>query len=227
MRNRLKPGGPSCRPSEWSASVWLGGGVVRGQRAVHRGGAYLQHPVGAARRPAHLLVGAHAPVQQALNRAFGRRRGDGLAPVQGGGVVDDQVGLSVIPSSNQGVWKLIETGVFGQFPNRPPKVGFADGWTGRQEASHRSGSVHTWRCSANTYRAVLYRDALYLRAVSQRVKAHSPFTFQERAKPWITRRFATRLTSQMSSLIVSAISTALRGVTRSIAPRTIGSIATS
>jgi len=76
--------GPLRRTVKWSAGVWLGGGVIRGKGTVHHRGADLQHSVSATWRPAHLLIGAHAPVQQALHCTFGRRRGDGLAPVLSG-----------------------------------------------------------------------------------------------------------------------------------------------
>jgi hypothetical protein len=55
----------------------------------------------APRRPAHLLLGIHSPMQQPLYRALGDRRRDWFFASTGGRVVNDDIGLSgyVISSS--------------------------------------------------------------------------------------------------------------------------------
>jgi hypothetical protein len=72
----------------------LGGGMIPIERAVHHRGSNLQHQMGAAGRPPHLLAGAHAAMQQPLHRALGGRRRDRLLAASRRCIVDDDLGLS-------------------------------------------------------------------------------------------------------------------------------------
>ena len=78
-------GGSSGSP-KWTSGPALGDDMVSVERTVHDGGSHLQHQMSAPRRPAHLLLSIHSPVQQPLHRAlvgsFGQagaryRAGDG------------------------------------------------------------------------------------------------------------------------------------------------------
>jgi hypothetical protein len=73
-RDRPKHEGWSgCSPKR-AASPTFGHGIVPVERAVHDGGPDFQHQMSAPRRPAHLLLGIHSPMQQPLHRALGERR---------------------------------------------------------------------------------------------------------------------------------------------------------
>ena len=69
------------------------GRVILVEGPVDDRGADLEHQMRSSRRPTHLLVGAHPPVQQPLHRTLGGRRRYRLVVSPGGGVIDDQTGL--------------------------------------------------------------------------------------------------------------------------------------
>jgi hypothetical protein len=77
------------------AKVWIWPGsagepVVAIEGVVQNGGAHLEHEVGASRRPPHLLLGVHPPVQKALDHPFARCARERLRRSQRGRVVDDR-----------------------------------------------------------------------------------------------------------------------------------------
>ena len=71
----------------------LSGRVILVEGPVDDRGADLEHQMRSSRRPTHLLVGAHPPVQQPLHRTLGSRRRYWLVVSPGGGIIDDQTGL--------------------------------------------------------------------------------------------------------------------------------------
>jgi transposase len=76
------------------AGPTFGHGTIPVERAVHDGGPNFQHQMSAPRRPAHLLLGIHSPMQQPLHRALGDRRRNRFFKSAGRRVGDDDVGLS-------------------------------------------------------------------------------------------------------------------------------------
>jgi hypothetical protein len=58
------------------------GAVVAIEGVVQDGGAHREHQMGASRRPAHLLLGVHPPVEKALDCAFARALETGFAARQ-------------------------------------------------------------------------------------------------------------------------------------------------
>src|SRR5689334_21394601 len=62
--------------------------------AVDDGTADLEQEIGAAARPAHLLLLVHAPVDQEVGGAFGDRRADALAGAMPLGIVDQPGALA-------------------------------------------------------------------------------------------------------------------------------------
>src|SRR5271166_1197168 len=72
LRDRPLPWGEVAKRAK---SPSFGGRVIRVEGLVHDGGSDLEHQMCFFRRPTHLLVGAHPPMQQPLQRALrGRRR---------------------------------------------------------------------------------------------------------------------------------------------------------
>ena len=69
-------------------------GIIPVERTVHNRGPNFQHQMSAPRRPPHLLLGVHSPMQQPLHRAFGDRRRNWFFASAGCRVVDDNIGLS-------------------------------------------------------------------------------------------------------------------------------------
>ena len=63
-------------------------GVIPVERTAHDGGPDFEHQMSAPRRPAHLLLGIHSPMQQPLHRALGDRRRDRFFASAGCGVVN-------------------------------------------------------------------------------------------------------------------------------------------
>src|SRR4051794_639791 len=93
---RMRPSktwGDSCGMAKWATGPSFGGRVIRIEGPVHDGGSDLEHQMRSSRRPTHLLVGAHPPVQQSLHRALGGRRRYRLTASPGGRVIDDQTRL--------------------------------------------------------------------------------------------------------------------------------------
>jgi hypothetical protein len=86
--------GVSCRTSEQTLGPLFCIGVIAIERPVHHRGSDLEHEMNASRRPAHLLLGIHATVQQPLHRALRGCRRDRLFASSGGRIVDDDAGLS-------------------------------------------------------------------------------------------------------------------------------------
>src|SRR5690349_23387045 len=62
--------------------------------AVDDGTADLEQEIGAAARPAHLLLLVHAPVDQEVGGAFGDRRADPLTGAMALGIVDQPGALA-------------------------------------------------------------------------------------------------------------------------------------
>src|SRR5271166_1332675 len=85
--------GDSCGVAKRATGPSLSGFVIRVEGPVHDGGSDLEHQMRSSRRPRHLLVGAHPPVQQPLHRTLGGRRRYRLVGSPGGGIIDDQTGL--------------------------------------------------------------------------------------------------------------------------------------
>jgi hypothetical protein len=56
-------GGSGSPATVWAFGAPFGSSMVPIERAVHHRGSNLQHQMGPARRPAHLLTGAHPPMQ--------------------------------------------------------------------------------------------------------------------------------------------------------------------
>ncbi len=69
-------------------------GIIPVERTVHDAGPDFQHQMSTPRRPAHLLLGIHSPMQQPLHRALGDRRRNRFFLPARCRVVDDDVGLS-------------------------------------------------------------------------------------------------------------------------------------
>ena len=86
--------GWSGRSPKRTAGPTLGDGMVPVERAVHDGGPHFQHQMSASRRPAHLLLCIHSPMQQPLHRALGDRRRNRFFASARCRVVDDDIGLS-------------------------------------------------------------------------------------------------------------------------------------
>jgi hypothetical protein len=86
--------GGSGNPPKRTAGPTFGHGMVPVERTVHDGGPDFQHQMSASRRPAHLLLGIHSPMQQPLHRALRDRRRNRFFASAGRRVVDDDVGLS-------------------------------------------------------------------------------------------------------------------------------------
>jgi hypothetical protein len=86
--------GWSGRSPKRTAGPALRDGIIPVERTVHDGSPNFQHQMGAPRRPAHLLLGIHSPIQQPLHRALGDRRRNWFFAAAGCRVVDDDVGLS-------------------------------------------------------------------------------------------------------------------------------------
>jgi hypothetical protein len=84
----------SGRAPKRAASPTLRDGIIPVERTVHDGGPDFQHKISAPRRPAHLLLGTHSPMQQPLHRALCDRRRNWFFASAGCGVVDDDVRLS-------------------------------------------------------------------------------------------------------------------------------------
>ena len=85
--------GTSCGMAKRATGPSFSGRVIRVEGPVDDRGADLEHQMRSSRRPTHLLVGAHPPVQQPLHRTLGGRRRYRLVVSPGGGVIDDQTGL--------------------------------------------------------------------------------------------------------------------------------------
>src|SRR5208283_3360742 len=85
--------GDSCGMAKRATGPSFSGRVIRVEGPVDDRGTDLEHQMRPSRRPAHLLVGAHPPVQQPLHRALGGRRRYRLTASPGGGIIDDQTGL--------------------------------------------------------------------------------------------------------------------------------------
>jgi len=68
--------------------------MVPVERTVHDGGSHLPHQLSAPRRPSHLLLSIHSPMQQPLHRALGDRHRDRFFASANCRVVDDDIGLS-------------------------------------------------------------------------------------------------------------------------------------
>src|SRR5471030_202560 len=89
-----KTWGWSGRSPKRAACPTLCDGIIPAERAVHDGAPDFQHQMSAPRRPAHLLLGIHSPMQEPLHRAFGDRRRNRFFASAGCRVIDDDVGLS-------------------------------------------------------------------------------------------------------------------------------------
>src|SRR5271165_672906 len=85
--------GDSCGMAKRAAGPSLSGRVILVEGPVDDRGADLEHQMRSSRRPTHLLVGAHPPVQQPMHRTLGGRRRYWLVVSPGGGIIDDQTGL--------------------------------------------------------------------------------------------------------------------------------------
>ena len=92
-RDRPQPGGTLCGVAKRATGPSFGGRVIRVEGPVHDGGSDLEPQMRSSRRPTHLLVGAHPPMQQPVHRALGGRRRYRLTASPGGGIIDDQTGL--------------------------------------------------------------------------------------------------------------------------------------
>ncbi len=86
--------GWSRRSPRRTAGPTLRHGIIPAEGAVDDGGPDFQHQMSAFRRPAHLLLGIHSPMQQPLHRALCDRRRNWFFASAGCRVVDDDVGLS-------------------------------------------------------------------------------------------------------------------------------------
>ena len=86
--------GCSRRTTKWSAGPPLGGGMITFESSVHHRSSDLEHLMRASRRPTHLLLRVHPPVQQPLHRALGGRRRDRFITASGSRIIDDHLGLS-------------------------------------------------------------------------------------------------------------------------------------
>ena len=91
--DRPKHGGSGRSPKRATRPT-LGDRIIPVKRAVHDGGPDFQHQMSAPRRPSHLLLGIHSPMQQPLHSALGDRRRNWFLASAGCRVVDDDVGLS-------------------------------------------------------------------------------------------------------------------------------------
>src|SRR5271166_7094207 len=91
--------GDSCGMAKRAAGPSLSGRVILVEGPVDDRGADLEHQMRSSRRPTHLLVGAHPPVQQPMHRTLGGRRRIKLEVSPGGGIIDDQTGFWRVPSS--------------------------------------------------------------------------------------------------------------------------------
>ncbi len=86
--------GWSGRSPKRATGPTLSDSIIPAERAVHDGGPDFQHQMSASRRPAHLLLSIHSPMQQPLHRAFRDRRRNRFFASAGCRVVDDDIGLS-------------------------------------------------------------------------------------------------------------------------------------
>jgi hypothetical protein len=68
--------------------------VIALKRPVGGRGPNLQYQMSASRRPAHVLLCVHSPMQQPLHGTFRGRRRDWLVLVPRRGVIDDDIGSS-------------------------------------------------------------------------------------------------------------------------------------
>jgi hypothetical protein len=79
------------RATKWTVGPPLSGDMIAFESSVHNRGSNFEHQVRSSRRPTHLLLRVHSPMQQPLYRALRDCRGDrfaaspsGTALVQGG-----------------------------------------------------------------------------------------------------------------------------------------------
>ena len=86
--------GGSGRSPKRAVSPTLRDGIIPVECSVHDGGPDFQHQMSAPRRPAHLLLGMHSPMQQPLHRALGDRRRNWFFASAGCGIVDNDIRLS-------------------------------------------------------------------------------------------------------------------------------------
>jgi hypothetical protein len=91
--DRPKHGGSGRSPKR-TAGPARRDGIIAAERSIHGGGPYFQHQMGAPRRPAHLLLSIHSPMQQPLHRALCDRRRNRFFAAAGCRAIDNDVGLS-------------------------------------------------------------------------------------------------------------------------------------